>query len=90
MGILRVERDELEAAPEEDRASVFEYLMSHADRLCEYAKADPIIAEKTKLVWRRMAAVGGDAFLRRQAPCIDWVEIGPRPAKPALRMRATR
>lgn len=72
----------------EDRASVYEYLMSHADRLCEYAKTDSIVAAKTTLVWRRMAAVGGDAFLRRQAPCIDWVEIGPRPPTPAFRMRA--
>ncbi len=71
----------------EDRASVYEYLMSHSDRLCEYATTDPIVAAKTTLVWRRVAAVGGDAFLRRQAPCIDWVEIGPRPPKPSFRMR---
>jgi len=71
----------------EDRASVFEYLMSHSDRLCELAKTDAIVAAKTTLVWRRMSTVGGDAFLRRQAPCIDWVEIGPRPPKPAFRMR---
>jgi hypothetical protein len=71
----------------EDRACVYEYLMSHADRLCEYANTDPILAAKTTLVWRRVAAVTTDAFMRRQAGCVDWVEIGPKPAPRPTRMR---
>jgi hypothetical protein len=63
----------------EDRATIFEYLMARPEELCKVAADDPIVAAKTTLIWHRVATVVGDAFLRKAAPCVDWVEIGPRP-----------
>ena len=49
---------------------------------CEIAHSDPIVQAKVALVWLRVAAITGDAFLRKHAPCVDWVarELGPQPA----------
>jgi hypothetical protein len=63
----------------EDRASTFEYLIGQPTKLCEIAKADPIVKRKVGLVWRRVAAVMGDELLRQSAPCVDWLA----PARPA-------
>ncbi|MDB4956622.1 MAG: hypothetical protein JWO36_4191 [Myxococcales bacterium] len=57
----------------EDRASVFEILMSHPDNLCSLASNDVILRTKIQIVWTRVAAVEGDAFLRKQASCVDWI-----------------
>lgn len=54
----------------EDRASVYEYLMGQPAKLCEIAEGDPVVARKATEVWRRLAAVAGDAFMLRQAPCL--------------------
>lgn len=69
----------------EDRASVFEYLMGHPSWLCEIAAADPIVAKKATLVWRRVARVTGEAFLERHAACFRPEPIArePAPAKQA-------
>ena len=66
----------------EDRASVYEYLMARPDALCEIAATDPIVQAKVAMIWLRVAAITGDAFLRKHAPCVDWVsrELGPQPA----------
>ena len=70
----------------EDRASTYEYLMTRADELCELATADPILEAKVTVVWRRVAEVrGGEAFLRKHAACVDWVnpkKKAKRPGKP--------
>jgi hypothetical protein len=65
----------------EDRASVFEYLMGHPTELCEITDADPVVRKKAKLVWRRFAAVVGEAFLAKQAACLQR-KARPKP-KPA-------
>ncbi|HSD89510.1 MAG TPA: hypothetical protein VLB44_18395 [Kofleriaceae bacterium] len=62
---------------DEDRASTFEYLMGQPDKLCELAKHDPILAAKTRVVWKRAAKVVGERLLRRSAPCV----IGLRHAR---------
>jgi hypothetical protein len=72
----------------EDRASVFELLMARPETLCEMAKDDSIVREKTRLVWERTAIVTGEAFLRQRAPCVTW--IAPRtprvlPARPYVK-----
>jgi hypothetical protein len=66
----------------EDRASVYQFLMARPDTLCEIAQADPIVQAKVAMIWLRVAAITGDAFLRKHAPCVDWVsrELGPQPA----------
>lgn len=55
----------------EDRATVFEFLMGQPTKLCEIARIDPIVATKTKLVWKRVAKVVGNKLLRQHAPCVD-------------------
>ena len=70
---------------DEDRASTFEYLMGQSAKLCELAKHDPILAAKTRVVWKRAAKVVGEAVLRRAAPCIDWIQ-----AKPTTKVRSRR
>jgi hypothetical protein len=62
----------------EDRASVFELLMSRPDQLCAMAQDDPIVRAKTSLLWGRLAIAVGDGFLRQRASCATWIE----PAKP--------
>ncbi len=57
----------------EDRASVFQYLLARPDELCTLAEADPIIAEKALVVWHRVVAATGDAFLRVRAGCLQRV-----------------
>ena len=62
-------------APTEDKASVYEYLMAHADDLCELAKTDETLRIKTRIIWRRVRmAVGTDRFMRSAAPCVDWLD----------------
>lgn len=61
--------------PTEDRASVYQFLMAHSDQLCELAKTDEVIRNKTRIIWRRVAAVAGtDSFMRAAAPCVDWLD----------------
>jgi hypothetical protein len=67
----------------EDRATVFEYLLGQPTRLCEIARADPVVAAKTATVWRRVAKVVGDKVLKLHAPCVDW--IGKKMGKPPKR-----
>jgi hypothetical protein len=64
----------------EDRASTYEYLMGHPDKLCAIARADPIVLAKVRVVWNRVAGVAGEAFLRRYAGCVE--QLGKQ-----LRMR---
>jgi hypothetical protein len=61
----------------EDRASVFEMIMSTPDELCAIAKDDEVVRTKVELVWRRAAALVGDSFMRVRAPCVDWIEDRP-------------
>lgn len=76
----------------EDRASVFEYVMGQPDELCAIARVDPIVAAKTRMVWRRISNVMGDGMLRRHAPCVDGILAAahpqPRPSAP-VRPRRT-
>jgi hypothetical protein len=71
----------------EDRASVFEFLMGQPTKLCEIAQIDPIVKEKTKVVWKRVAKVVGNKILRQHAPCVDDLDRVKRkpPAKSAPR-----
>lgn len=64
----------------EDRASVFEYLMGRPTELCAIADADPIVKKMAAVVWRRFAAVVGDAFLKKHAPCLRR-KVRPKTAK---------
>jgi hypothetical protein len=57
----------------EDKASVFEYLMSYADELCARAVDDPLLLAKARLVLSRVEAAvppGLGEFARRRAPCL--------------------
>jgi hypothetical protein len=66
----------------EDRASVFEYLIGQPDALCAMLPGDPILAAKTKAVWKRIAKIaGGEKFLRAHASCV----VSPPPVKPSGR-----
>ena len=59
----------------EDKASTYEFMMSRSLELCELAREDETLKVKSRIIWRRLLkAVGTDAFLRMQAPCIDWLE----------------
>lgn len=59
----------------EDRASTYEFLMSHPDALCDIARTDETVRIKTKIIWRRvLRAVGTDTFIRAAAPCVDWLD----------------
>ncbi|MEO8706495.1 MAG: hypothetical protein ABI867_41100 [Kofleriaceae bacterium] len=76
----------------EDRASVFEYLMGQPEKLCTIAEADPVVAAKTAVIWKRMATIVGEELLQRHAACVGWIEtkaagtaqlpkqLGPQPA----------
>jgi hypothetical protein len=60
----------------EDKASVYEFMMAHPNELCEMARTDEAIKIKTRIIWRRvLRAVGTDEFIRRAAPCIDWLDV---------------
>jgi hypothetical protein len=59
----------------EDRASVFQLLMAQPAALCKLAASDPAIRDKVRLLWRRVAAVVDDGFLRRRAACA--IELAP-------------
>lgn len=57
----------------EDKASVFEYLMSYPDELCARGADDPLLLAKARLVLARIeAAVPSGLFelARRKAPCL--------------------
>jgi hypothetical protein len=57
----------------EDKASVFEYLMSYPDELCARAADDPRLLAKARLVLSRIEAAvppGLGEFARRGAPCL--------------------
>jgi hypothetical protein len=73
----------------EDRATVFEYLLGQPAILCEIAHADPVVAAKTAVVWKRVAKVTGDKLLRRYAGCVDWIGRKPRPRPRPPRSGAT-
>lgn len=53
----------------EDRASTFEMLVSDPKKLCDLAARDPVLAKKTKLVWKRIAPVIGAPVMKRWAAC---------------------
>ena len=53
----------------EDRASTFEMLMTDPKKVCDLAAHDAVLANKTKLVWRRIAPVLGEPALKRWAAC---------------------
>ena len=52
----------------EDRASVYEYMMSVPD-LCTLAARDRVVAKKVKIIGRRIAAVAGKAFVKKHTRC---------------------
>jgi hypothetical protein len=57
----------------EDKASVFEYLMSYPDELCARGADDPRLLAKARLVLSRIEAAvppGLGEFARRKAPCL--------------------
>jgi hypothetical protein len=59
----------------EDKASVYEFMMARSFELCELARSDETIKIKSRIISRRVfKAVGTDAFLRMNAPCIDWLD----------------
>lgn len=72
----------------EDRASVFEYLMGRPTDLCSIAATDAVVKKKTALVWRRFAAVVGEPFLRKHAPCVR-AKAKPKP-KPKAKPKRKR
>jgi len=83
----------------EDRASVFEFMMGQPTKLCEIARIDPIVAAKTKLVWKRIAKVVGNKLLRQHAQCVDDLarmkrkpapKVAPQRAKGLPRIRTKR
>jgi hypothetical protein len=76
----------------EDRATVFEYLLGQPTRLCEIAGVDPAVAAKTRLVWKRVAAVVGAKLLRQHAPCVESLGKKQRRKVPkrAVKLRLTR
>lgn len=68
----------------EDRATVFEFLMGQPTKLCEIAQVDRTVATKTKLVWKRVAAVVGSKILRQHAPCVDALDKPRKKTPPKL------
>lgn len=73
-------------AETEDRASMFQYLLARPEELCTIAEQDPGVRAKTRLLWRRIKPLVGDAFLKTRAACVlpwlDQVEqIEPAPAR---------
>jgi len=59
--------------PAEDKASVFEYVMSYPDELCARAADDPLLLAKARLVLARIDAAippGIGEFAGRKAPCL--------------------
>jgi len=71
----------------EDRASTYEYVVARSADLCEVAKTDPIVEAKVEVVWHRIAALGGGAFLKKHAPCVRWVKEPKPMAKKKSRRR---
>jgi hypothetical protein len=50
-------------------------LMSAADELCQLARGDEVLRGKVRLIWRHAVTLAGtDEFLRRAAPCVDWID----------------
>jgi len=68
----------------EDRATVFEFLMGQPTKLCEIAQADRTVAEKTKLVWKRIAKIVGNKILRQHAPCVEVLDKPRKRTTPKL------
>ena len=65
--------DYAKTAIAEDKASVFEYVMSFSDELCARATDDPLLLAKARLVLARIEAAippGLGDFARRKAPCL--------------------
>lgn len=56
-------------AEHEDRASVYEMMISRPDELCELVRGDDIIASKASIIGRRVARVLGEDFVRDRAEC---------------------
>ncbi len=71
----------------EDRASTFEYLMSHAAELCKIAADDPIVMKKVTVVWRRIAKLTGPTLLHAWAPCVRWPDHTKAPKSLVGKMR---
>lgn len=64
----------------EDKASVFEYLMSYTDELCARTTDDPLLLAKARLVLSRVEAAvppGFGEFARRKAPCLAPPAVQP-------------
>ena len=53
----------------EDKASVYQLMMAHPDDLCQIEKVDPIVRAKVQILWKRIAAITDDEYLRRRALC---------------------
>jgi hypothetical protein len=58
----------------EDRATIFQFLMSRPDELCKLAQDDQIVAAKTKLMWKRLGQITDLTFLRTSVPCAATLE----------------
>ncbi len=59
--------------PAEDKASVFEYLMSYPEELCARGADDPLLLAKARLLLSRIEAAvppGLGEFARRKVPCL--------------------
>jgi hypothetical protein len=74
---------------QEDRATVFEFLLGQPAALCEIAHRDPAVAAKTAAVWKRVAKFTGDKLLRQQAPCVDWIGKARKAAPAKKRPKRT-
>jgi hypothetical protein len=59
---------------QEDRASVFEYVMARPDELCELAHHDEVVRAKVALIWERVSSVTDAKYLRARAACVDWID----------------
>lgn len=60
----------------EDRASTFQFLMARGAELCDLAKSDPTLLAKSRLVWKRLAAVADLGFLRSAVSCAADLDAG--------------
>ena len=51
--------------------------MAAPEELCTIANADEFVRDKVTVLWRRTAAIAGDDWLKRRAPCVDWTAPDP-------------
>jgi hypothetical protein len=67
----------------EDKASTFQYMMARPQELCALAAKDPLIAQKARRLWDRLARRIGDGFLRRRVDCLTY---GPEKQEGIVRL----